>query len=126
MEQILYASSILIPFGLCLRMSLKLLYGARGPQLGDPVYQVINAASWTLIVLAGCVFIVTGTLWLSVFLLLATAFATGEWIVARRDMQRQSAWMLVAGGLGTGAPSPETLRKGTRSKNLADRWRSML
>lgn len=108
-NQIFYACLILIPFGICLRTSLRLLYGARGPQIGDPIYQMVNVASWVLTILPLAILIVASTLWLCWFLLLVAAYSGLEWILARRAMQRRSAWALLSGGLGTSQPTPSAL-----------------
>lgn len=91
-------------------MSLRLLYGTRGPQIGDPIYQIVNVASWVLTILPLMAFIIVSTLWLSWFLLLVIAYAGLEFILARRSMQRRSAWGLLSGGLGASPPTPEELQ----------------
>lgn len=108
MEQILYASLILLAFGVSLRMSLRLLYGARGPQVGDPIHQVVNAGSWALTIIPLAVFIVAGTTWLSWFVLAIAAFSGLELILARREMQRRSAWDLITESLGSPQPASQT------------------
>ena len=39
-----HAIFIVLLVGISLRMSLRLLYGARGPRMGDPVFLMINTA----------------------------------------------------------------------------------
>ena len=41
----------LILFGLGLRMALRLMYGARGPDPNDPVHGYLTIVSWVLIVI---------------------------------------------------------------------------
>ncbi len=110
MEQILYACLVLLPLGLSLRMSLRLLYGARGPQVGDPIYLVVNIGCWALTIIPLTVLIVVGANWLSGFLLMVAALSGLELILARRAMQRRSAWDLLTGTLGARQPAPAALR----------------
>lgn len=110
MEQILYACLILLSFGMSLRMSLRLLYGARGPQVDDPVHQMINAASWALMLIPLTAFIVVGTNWLSWLVLSVAALAGLELILARRSMQRYSVWKLIASAVSSSKPLAQTLQ----------------
>ncbi len=111
MQQIFYASLILLPLGISLRISLRLLYGARGPQVGDPIYQIMHVLSWVLTLAPLLVLIVVGTNWLSWLLLMVTGTAGVEMILAHRAMQRQSAWALVTGKLDGGESLPAVLRR---------------
>ncbi len=110
MEQILYACLILLPFGVSLQMSLRLLYGARGPQVGDPVHLVVSVAGWTLTILPLIAFIVVGTTWLSWFVLAITAIFGLEFLLARRAMQRRSVWELLTGTVGSIRPEVQSLQ----------------
>ena len=110
MNQLLYACLVLLPFGIVLRMSLRLLYGARGPQVGDPIYQVVYTASWGLTIIPLLAFLVVGTSWLSWFVLIVTAFAGVELVLARRAMQRRAAWELLTRSLGLQEPDVQALQ----------------
>lgn len=101
MEHILYATLILLLFGLSLRVSLSLLYGARGPQVGDPIFQIVHVASSALTIVPMLVFIGFGTTWLSALLLMIAALAGLEFVLARRAMQRDSAWALLTATVGS-------------------------
>jgi len=90
-------------------MSLRLLYGARGPQPGDPIYQLVHVASWVLTILPLVVLIVVSTLWMSWLFLLIVAYSGFEFVLARRAMQRRSVWGLLSGDLGTGVPTAAAL-----------------
>jgi len=110
MDQVFYASVILLPLGISLRMSLRLLYGARGPQVGDPVYQIMSVLSWILTITPLLVVIIASTSWLSLLVLLIAVLAVLELVLARRDMQRRAAWALLTGELGNKPSSVESLR----------------
>jgi protein transport protein HofC len=91
MEWLLLSWPTLILLGIGLRMALRLTYGVRGPEPGDPVYIFLNITSWVLIALAVVPAVIGGII--SVFgiivLLLAVA-AIFEAIVQRRVAQRRS------------------------------------
>ncbi len=95
-------------------MSLRLLYGARGPQVGDPIHQIVNTGSWALTILPMIVLIGICANWFSGFLLLVAALSGLEMILARRAMQRRSAWDLLTGTLGAQQPAPTALHNHQR------------
>lgn len=109
MIDLLYACLILLPLGFSLRMSLRLLYGARGPRLEDPVAQVMNVLGWSLILLPLLVFLVVGTNFLCWILLLIALTAVVEVVLARRDLQRRGVWSLLSGLSSGQQPLPDTL-----------------
>jgi type IV pilus assembly protein PilC len=51
MDALLASWPTLIVLGIGIRMSLRLHYGARGPEANDPVYNFVAIISWVLIVL---------------------------------------------------------------------------
>jgi len=51
MEWLLLSWPTLILLGLGLRMALRLTYGVRGPDDGDPVYDFLRITGWVLIIL---------------------------------------------------------------------------
>src|SRR5204863_106709 len=51
MEWLLLSWPTLILLGLGLRMALRLTYGVRGADAGDPVYEFLRITGWVLIVL---------------------------------------------------------------------------
>lgn len=105
MEQVLYACLILLALGMSLRMSLRLMYGARGPSPGDPVYQLMNVICWVLTILPLVCFTAVATNVFSVLILSIVAFAAVELVLAWRAMQRRSVWALVRGLLGKSLPT---------------------
>lgn len=103
-------SLTLLLLGIALRISLRLLYGARGPAPDDGVYLFMRTMSWALLVIPGVVFIVSTTHWASL-LLLVVIFESGvELIVARRQAQRASVWKLLMMAVAGGQPLGWSLR----------------
>jgi type IV pilus assembly protein PilC len=97
MDLLLYSWPTLILLGLGLRMSLRLTYGARGPEPDDPIFVFLNTNSWVLIglglapaVLGGMITIVGGLFGL----LAASTFV--EAMVQRRLAQRRSMCTMLA------------------------------
>lgn len=97
MVEILYACMILFPLGISLRMSLRLLYGARGPQVDDPIHQIISVAASILTVAPMIVFVLAMSSGFGILLIILLVSAGIDMLLARREMQRQSAWELVNG-----------------------------
>ncbi len=80
--------------GVALRTLLRFAYGARGPQPGSHVYSVLNVIAWCLIIL-GLLLWSLATYFMVSVLLIVIAAAALEYVLARRDMRRNSAWSLV-------------------------------
>lgn len=110
MGQIFYASVILLPLGISLRMSLRLLYGARGPQVGDPIHQIMSVLSWILTLTPLAILVVVSTSFLSLLILMIAGLAVLELVLARRELQRRSAWSLLNGEQANRTPSIDSLR----------------
>ena len=97
MEWLLLSWPTLILLGLGLRMSLRLTYGVRGPDAGDPVYEFLRITGWVLIVLGltpailGGLYSVVG----GIVVMLAAATLV-EIITQRRAAQRRSLCALLA------------------------------
>jgi type IV pilus assembly protein PilC len=91
MEWLLFSWPTLILLGLGLRMALRLTYGARGAEPGDPVHVFLTITSWVLIALgvapavAAAVFTFFGVI---IGVLAAATFV--EAVVQRRIAQRRS------------------------------------
>jgi type II secretory pathway component PulF len=87
----------LILLGLAMRMALRLTYGARGPEPGDPMYIFLIITSWVLIAFGvmpavlGGVFAFFGVI---IGLLAATTFV--EAVVQQRIAQRRSVCRMLA------------------------------
>ena len=97
MEWLLVSWPTLILFGFGLRMSLRLTYGARGPEPSDPIYDFLSICSWVLIGLGFAPAIIGGVI--SVFgivLILLAAATLVEIIAQRRAAQRRSICTLLA------------------------------
>src|SRR5262245_49384684 len=91
MDQILISWPTLIILGVGIRMALRLHYGARGPQINDPVYNVVAIISWVLIALGLVPVILGSTLTIFGLIILILAAATLVEIVAQsRLAQRRS------------------------------------
>jgi protein transport protein HofC len=91
MEWLLLSWPTLILLGLGLRMALRLTYGVRGPEPGDPVYIFLSITSWVLIALAVVPAIVGGILsFFGVIILLLAVATLIEMVIERRSAQRRS------------------------------------
>ncbi len=120
----LYIPSItLFLLGVALRVSLRLLYGARGPATDDGVYLFMRTMSWIMIVIPTIVFLVATTHWVSLLLFAIVFEAVVELVVARRTAQRESAWRLLLLALESGQPLAESLRyHAGRFRGIVGRW----
>jgi len=61
MEQMISVCLIVFSLGVGLQMLLRLYYGARGPQFGDPFHGIISVVGWILIVGPLVIIIVAGS-----------------------------------------------------------------
>jgi type II secretory pathway component PulF len=91
MDTLLVSWPTLIVLGIGLRMSLRLHYGARGPEANDPVYNFVAIISWVLIVLGlvPAVLFTAFTLFGLMVLVLA-GFTLVEVVTQSRAAQRRS------------------------------------
>jgi type IV pilus assembly protein PilC len=97
MEWLLLSWPTLILLGLGLRMALRLTYGVRGPDDGDPVYDFLRITGWVLIILGLMPAIVGGFYSVAGIIILALAAATFiEVITQRRAAQKRSLCALLA------------------------------
>jgi type II secretory pathway component PulF len=97
MEWLLLSWPTLILLGLGLRMALRLTYGVRGPDAGDPVYEFLRITGWVLIVLGLTPAILGGLYSVVGAIIVALAAATLiEVITQRRAAQRRSLCALLA------------------------------
>lgn len=97
MEWLLLSWPTLILLGLGLRMSLRLTYGVRGPDAGDPVYEFLRITGWVLIVLGLAPAILGGMFTFVGGIIVVLAAATlVEVITQRRAAQRRSLCALLA------------------------------
>jgi type II secretory pathway component PulF len=104
MDWFLISWPTLILLGLGLRMSLRLTYGARGPEPGDPVYAFLNITAWVLIALGLLPAIFGGIV--SVFGVIVVLLAVAtilEMVVLRRAAQRRSMCKMLSLVLERGA-----------------------
>ena len=91
MEWLLLSWPTLILLGLAMRMALRLTYGVRGPEPGDPVFIFLNITSWVFIAISVVPAIVGGVLSLFGVIIMLLAIATLiEAIIQRRLAQRRS------------------------------------
>jgi type IV pilus assembly protein PilC len=97
MDWFLVSWPTLILLGVGLRMSLRLTYGARGPDPGDPVHGLLNIAVWVLIGMGALPILVGGVV--SIFgwiILLMTAATLIEMVVLQRSGQRRSTCRMLS------------------------------
>ena len=83
-----------IALGVAIRVALRLFYGVRGPEPGDPVYVLLHSVSWVLL-FAGLSVIVVFSFFGAAVPLVIGSHAALEMVMARRSQQRQSAWATV-------------------------------
>src|SRR5882757_3592416 len=97
MEWLLLSWPTLILLGLGLRMALRLTYGVRGPDEGDPVYEFLRITGWVLIALGLAPAILGGMFTFVGGIIVVLAAATLiEIITQRRAAQRRSLCALLA------------------------------
>src|SRR3712207_3356459 len=97
MEWFFYSWPTLIFLGLALRMALRLTYGARGPEPGDPIYVFVNTAAWVLLCLGIVPAIVGGTvIFVGGVLGILAVTTLVEMVIHQRLSQRQSMSKLLA------------------------------
>ncbi len=126
-DRFVISSLALFILGICLRMSLRLLYGARGPASEDALYLIMRIVGWGLIILPMLVISIAGANWLSLILLAAIIEALIELVLARRAAQRQAVWRLVAGAVGSGRSLIDALRiHQARFSGIVGRWQRRL
>jgi type II secretory pathway component PulF len=97
MEWIIFTWPTLCILAIALWVALRLNYGARGPNPGDPVYVVVNTTAWVLMVI-GLVpaIVIAGASIVGLILLALAAVTAVEFIVERRAAQRRSICKLLA------------------------------
>jgi type II secretory pathway component PulF len=108
MDWFLFSWPTLILLGLALRMALRLTYGARGPEPGDPVYVLLMITSWVLLILGvmpaifggvlamfGGIVALLGVIISFIVALLAAATLV-QAVIQRRMAQRRSVCRMVA------------------------------
>jgi type II secretory pathway component PulF len=121
--QLFMPSIMLFLLGLVLRVSLRLLYGARGPSPHDAVYLFMRTMSWIMLILPTTIFFVATTHWVTILLFVAVFEAVVELVVARRQAHRESAWRLLIMAIGGGQPLAEALRYHQgRFRGMVGRW----
>ena len=108
--KVVISSIALLLLGVCVRWSLRLLYGARGPAPDDGVHMTLRIVGWTLIIMPTIVLALVGANWLSLILIAAVVEAGIELVLARRAAQRQAVWRLVTGAVGSGRSLTDALK----------------
>jgi type II secretory pathway component PulF len=101
----LTACLILVGVGVSLRMSLKLLYGARGPRNDDPIFQILNVLGWGFILFPAAMITVMSTSFIGILLGLIIISTLVEVMLARREIQRHAIWTLLAADSGQSVDS---------------------
>lgn len=126
-DRIITTSVCLFLLGVCLRMSLRLLYGARGPAPDDGVYFLLRILSWGLVVIPAFSLTIAGASWLSVVLIAGVIEAGVQLTLARRESQRQAVWRLVGGAIRGGRSLASVLRiHQARFSGIVGRWQRRL
>jgi type II secretory pathway component PulF len=97
MDLVLLAWPTMIVLGLGARIAVRLHYGARGPEPGDPVYIFLNTTSWVLMIV-GMVPLLVGSAitYVGLIIVLVAAVTFVESIVEQREAQRRSMCTLLA------------------------------
>jgi type IV pilus assembly protein PilC len=97
MEWLLLSWPTLILLGIGLRMSLRLTYGVRGPDPGDPAYELLRIVGWVLIAIGLAPAMLGGLISFVGEIVVVLAAATlVEIITQRRAAQRRSLCTLLA------------------------------
>jgi type II secretory pathway component PulF len=123
LQSFITSSLALLMMGLCLQVSLRLLYGARGPSPDDSVYFFMRILSWGLLLIPAGILFVAGANWLSVVLFAALFEAIFELVLGRRSNQRHAAWRLMSSALGGGRAVVDSLRfHQVRFTGVVGRW----
>lgn len=110
LDRLFLPSVTLILLGLALRVSLRLLYGARGPSPDDAIHLMTRILSWGLLSIPTAVLFVMSINWLSLLMLAAIGEAVTEVMFARRAIQRQAAWHLLLASRAGNRPLSESLQ----------------
>ncbi len=92
--KLLIPSVMLFALGFSLRVTMRLVYGARGPAPNDALYFLLRIASWTLLMVPSALVLAAGVSWLSLLLFAIIAEALLEYMLARRHAQREGVWRL--------------------------------
>jgi type IV pilus assembly protein PilC len=122
-SQLFMPSILLFLLGVVLRVSLRLLYGARGPSSHDAVYLFMRTMSWMMTILPTAIFLIATTHWVTIILFLAVFEAVVELVVARRQAHRESAWQLLVMAIGGEQPLAESLHYHQgRFRGIVGRW----
>ncbi|MEM6331022.1 MAG: type II secretion system F family protein [Planctomycetota bacterium] len=100
---IVLAGLALLPAGLATRASLRLAYGARGPEPGDATHLTVLLLSWVMIAY-GVLTLLAIAFLPSLILAFIIAYALLDLVQARRAQDRKTAWSLVAGAAAVGQP----------------------
>lgn len=113
----------LLLMGLALRMSLRLLYGARGPAPDDVLYLLTSILSWALLLVPSAMLIVLGANWLALILGFFVAEAIVESLVAKRAAQREGVWRLLLDSIAAKQLDAATLEiHSPRFSGVVGRW----
>lgn len=91
MDSFLYAWPTLILLAIGVRMALRLMYGARGPDEGDNIAGFLNMCSWVMLAM-GLIPAILGAVvtFIGVLIVIMAAFTLVEIITQRRAAQRRS------------------------------------
>jgi type II secretory pathway component PulF len=101
MDEVAITWPTLLILGLVLRIGLRLHYGARGPEEGDPVFALVNTSGWVLIVLGAIPLIILCFISFIGIVIVLLAIATCiDYIVTLRSVRKKSAAALLALMLG--------------------------
>lgn len=104
MEWLFASWPTLIVLGIGIRMALRLTYGARGPEPGDPVHGFLNITGWVLIAVGLVPGLIGGAISIVGLIIILLAAATFvEMIVLRRAAERRSMCRMLALVLDRGA-----------------------
>lgn len=97
MDWFLFAWPTLILLAIGLRMSLRILYGARGPDENDLVFSFLNVCSWVLLAAGLLPVMVAGLVsFVGIIVIVMAAVTLVEVVTQRRTAQRRSIARLLS------------------------------
>lgn len=105
MDWFLFAWPTLILLAIGLRMSLRILYGARGPDENDLVFSFLNVCSWVLLAAGLLPVMVAGLVsFIGIIVIVMAAVTLVEVVTQRRAAQRRSMARLLSVYIGREHP----------------------
>jgi len=105
----LFLPIVLLAAGVALRCLMRLAYGARGPLPNDGLYRGAMFVSGLFIAAALTVPMLPLMLGAGPAVLLFLGYATLEWLLAKRELQRRTIWGILTNAQRRGLPLEQVL-----------------